>query len=75
MPRYFFAVRAGDSDATERAAELSDDAAALAIACEIVRELTQASLAQIGAHWSRSETRRAQWCSQYPSLWHAPKEA
>jgi hypothetical protein len=41
MPHYFFTVRATEGDATERAAELSDDAAALAFACEIVRELAQ----------------------------------
>jgi hypothetical protein len=41
MPQYFFTVRAGDDHAPERAAELSDDAAALAFACEIVRELTK----------------------------------
>ena len=41
MPQYFFAVRAGNRDAPERAAELSDDAAALAYACEIVREVMQ----------------------------------
>ena len=41
MPQYFFAVRADDGDAPERAAELSDDAAALAFACEIIRERTQ----------------------------------
>ena len=41
MPRYIFAIRAGDGDAPERSAELNDDAAALAYACEIVRELMQ----------------------------------
>ena len=41
MPRYIFAIRAGDGDAPERAAELSDDAAALAYACEMIRELMQ----------------------------------
>jgi hypothetical protein len=41
MPRYIFAIRAGDGDAPERAAELSDDAAAFAYACEIVRERSQ----------------------------------
>jgi len=41
MPRYIFAIRAGDGDAPERAAELNDDAAALTYACEIVRELMQ----------------------------------
>ena len=41
MPRYIFAIRAGNGDAPERAAELTDDAAALAYACEIVRELMQ----------------------------------
>jgi uncharacterized protein DUF6894 len=40
MPQYFFAVRAGNSDTAERAAELRDDAAAFAYACQIVRELT-----------------------------------
>jgi hypothetical protein len=40
MPRYFFTIRAGDEGTpAERAAELNDDAAALAYACEIVREL------------------------------------
>ena len=41
MPRYIFAIRAGDGDAPERVAELNDDAAALAYACEMVRELMQ----------------------------------
>jgi uncharacterized protein DUF6894 len=41
MPQYFFTIRTGDVDAAERAAELKDDAAALAYACEIVRELMQ----------------------------------
>jgi hypothetical protein len=41
MPRYTFAIRAGEGEAAERAAELTDDAAALAHACEIVRELMQ----------------------------------
>ena len=40
MPHYFFTVQS-EGDATERAAELKDDEAALAFACEIVRELTQ----------------------------------
>jgi hypothetical protein len=41
MPQYFFTIRTGDADAAERAAELKDDAAALAYAGEIVRELMQ----------------------------------
>jgi hypothetical protein len=42
MPKYFFTIRAGDEGTPEeRAAELNDDAAALAYACGIVRELTQ----------------------------------
>ena len=41
MPRYIYAIRAGDGDAPERTADLNDDAAALAYACEIVRELMQ----------------------------------
>ena len=42
MPQYFFSIRAGNEDAlAERAAELKDDSAALAYACEIVRELMQ----------------------------------
>jgi len=41
MPRYIFAIRAGYRDAPEPAAELNDDAAALAYACEMVRELMQ----------------------------------
>ena len=60
MPRYIFAIRAGDVDAPERSAELNDDAAALAYACEIVRELMQglthadrSSLVKV-----RDETRR-----------------
>jgi len=39
MPRNIFAIRG--SAASERAAELNDDAAALAYACEFVRELMQ----------------------------------
>ena len=47
MPQYFFTIRAGDEGApAERAAVLDDDAAALAYACEIVRELMQ-SLARV----------------------------
>jgi hypothetical protein len=38
MPQYLFAVH---SDTAEHAAELKDDAAALAYACEIVRERMQ----------------------------------
>ena len=39
MPRYYFTIRAGDEGTpAERAAELNDDAAALAYACEIVRD-------------------------------------
>jgi Domain of unknown function (DUF6894) len=49
MPQYFFTVRSSESDTTERTAELSDDAAALAYACEIVRELMQSL-----AHTDRS---------------------
>jgi hypothetical protein len=45
MPQYFFAVRAGYGNEPERAAELSDDTAALAYACEIVRELTKTDVA------------------------------
>jgi hypothetical protein len=42
MPQYVFTIRGGEEGAPpERAAELSDDAAALAYACEIVREITQ----------------------------------
>jgi hypothetical protein len=41
MPQYIFAIRAGDGDVPEWAAELNDDSAALAYACEIVRELMQ----------------------------------
>jgi hypothetical protein len=42
MPRYFFSVRTGDEEThAERAVELRDDLAALAYACEIVRELTK----------------------------------
>ena len=41
MPQYFFTVRASEGDATERAVELNDDAAALAYACDIVRELME----------------------------------
>jgi hypothetical protein len=41
MPRYCFTVQASESEAIERTAELNDDAAALAYACEIARELMQ----------------------------------
>jgi hypothetical protein len=42
-----FTIRAGDEGApTERAAELSDDAAALAHACRIVGELMQSLTSQ-----------------------------
>jgi hypothetical protein len=40
MPRYFFTVAAGENGTwANRAAELHDDAAALAYACELAREL------------------------------------
>ena len=40
MPRYFFTVGAGEKGTrANRAAELHDDAAALAYACELAREL------------------------------------
>ncbi len=46
MPQYFFAIRTDDGDAPEmRAAELKDDAGALALACELVRELMKTGLA------------------------------
>ena len=42
MPRYFFTIRAPNEDArAERAAVLSDDAAALAYACRLAQELAQ----------------------------------
>ena len=41
MPQYFFTVRASEGDPAERTAELNDNAAALAYACEIIRELMQ----------------------------------
>ena len=59
MPQYFFAIRASDGEAPERTAELKDDAAALAYACEIVRELVQ-SLSHSDHGWLvqvRDETR------------------
>ena len=38
MPRYFFSIQAADKEIrAEYAAELKDDAAALAYACEIIR--------------------------------------
>jgi hypothetical protein len=40
MPRYFFKIPTGEEGPPERAAELSDDAAALAYACDMVREFT-----------------------------------
>jgi hypothetical protein len=40
MPRYFFTFGAGENGTwANRAAELHDDAAALAYACELAREL------------------------------------
>jgi hypothetical protein len=70
MPQYFFAVRSGNSDTAERAAELRDDAAAFAYACQIVRELTlsashadRSSLVEV-----RDECDR--WCFRSPSLRH-----
>jgi hypothetical protein len=42
MPQNVFTIRSGhEGTPTKRAAELSDDAAALAHACDIVRELMQ----------------------------------
>ena len=42
MPKYFFTIRTGhEGTQVERAAELEDDAAALAYASELARELTQ----------------------------------
>ena len=42
MPQYFFTIRTGpESTQAKRAAELSDDAAALAYASELARELAQ----------------------------------
>ena len=42
MPRYIFTIRAGhEGDQAERAAELTDDAAALTYAFKLARELTQ----------------------------------
>ena len=39
MAHYFFTVQASEGDASERAVDLNDDAAALAYACELAREL------------------------------------
>jgi hypothetical protein len=40
MPKYFFTIRTGhEGTQVERAAELDDDAAALAYASELAREL------------------------------------
>lgn len=42
MPQYFFTIRTGHQSAqTKRVAQLSDDAAALAYASELARELAQ----------------------------------
>jgi hypothetical protein len=42
MPQYVFTIRASDEDAPdERAVLLKDDAAALAYACQLARELVQ----------------------------------
>jgi hypothetical protein len=42
MPRYFFSIHAADEEVrSEYPAELKDDAAALAYACEIVRKRMQ----------------------------------
>jgi hypothetical protein len=41
MQQYFFTIRTDDDESPERAAKLSDDAAALAYACDLVRELTK----------------------------------
>jgi hypothetical protein len=67
MPQYFFTVRTGNGDPPERAAELSDDAAALAYACEIVRELGQ-SLAHIDRSLVkvRDETRQMVFLNSVP---------
>jgi hypothetical protein len=44
MPQYFFTIRTGhDSARTEQAAELTDDAAALAYASDLARELMQSN--------------------------------
>ena len=74
MPQYFFTIRVGDeSTPTERAVELSDDAAAFAHACKIVRELMQSlshtdrsSLMEV-----RDETRPRGL--QFPSFRRAPR--
>jgi hypothetical protein len=39
MPQYFFAIRAGEDDESERVAVLKDDGAAFVHACGIAREL------------------------------------
>jgi Domain of unknown function (DUF6894) len=68
MLQYFFSIRAGDDGPpAERTVELCDDAAALAHACEIVRELMPASPTLIAARWLRSG------CFQFPSLRRVPK--
>jgi hypothetical protein len=42
MPQYFFTIRTGhEGTRAKRAAELSDDAAALAYASQLVRELME----------------------------------
>ena len=57
MPRYCFAIRSSHSDTAERAAELEDDAAAFAYACQIVRELTHSVSPRSSLVEVRDETR------------------
>ena len=58
MPQYFFSIRAGDDGPPAgRAAELCDDAPALAYACEIVRELMQGLTDRSSLVKVRDETR------------------
>src|SRR5262249_22802059 len=70
MPRYIFAIRASNGDAPERAAELNDDAAALAYACEIARELMQglthadrSSLVKVRDETTKQQGGRAPCCA------------
>ena len=58
MLRYFFSIQAPDEEArAEYAAELKDDAAALAYACEIVREQCKSLTGLNSQVMVRDETR------------------
>jgi hypothetical protein len=69
MPRYFFTVRADNTDTPEHAADLNDDVAALEYAFDLVRAYRAGAF---GGSLVRLETRRARLFFRSPFVRRAP---